>query len=209
MDNIRIGAAIRGLRQEHRLTQRQLADRLHVSAKTVSKWECGQGCPDPALWEALCACLGADLRKLLQGDLEPGRPDPGNMAKARFYVCPMCGNLLLGTGSCGVSCCGRSLTPLSHAADPEPLNLRVEEMDLDYYISWDHPMEKGHFLDFAAYVQDDRVLLIRLYPEQESAVRIPISRGDGVLYLHCTRHGLQRHRLSPPRAPSVTRRPRT
>ena len=164
MDNIRIGAAIRGLRQEHGLTQRQLADRLHVSAKTVSKWECGQGCPDPALWEALCACLGADLRKLLQGDLEPGRPDPGNMAKARFYVCPMCGNLLLGTGSCGVSCCGRSLTPLSPAADPEPLNLRVEEMDLDYYISWDHPMEKGHFLDFAAYVQDDRVLLIRLYP---------------------------------------------
>ena len=131
------------------------------------------------------------------------------MAKARFYVCPMCGNLLLGTGSCGVSCCGRSLTPLSPAADPEPLNLRVEEMDLDYYISWDHPMEKGHFLDFAAYVQDDRVLLIRLYPEQESAVRIPISRGDGVLYLHCTRHGLQRHRLSPPRTPSVTKRPWT
>ena len=68
-------------------------------------------------------------------------------------------------------------------------------MDLDYYLSWDHPMEKGHFLDFAACVRDDRVLLIRLYPEQESAVRIPASWRGGTLYLHCTRHGLQRFKL--------------
>lgn len=41
MDYIKIGASIRQLRRERALTQRQLADGLHVSHKTVSKWECG------------------------------------------------------------------------------------------------------------------------------------------------------------------------
>lgn len=195
MDYTKIGAAIRQLRRERGLTQRQLADGLHVSHKTVSKWECGLGCPDPALWEGLSALLGADLLKLLQGELDANRPDPGNMAKVRFYVCPVCGNLLASTGASGIFCCGRRLEPLSPAPQPEPLNLRMEEIDLDYYISWDHPMEKAHFLQFAAYVQDDRVLLIRLYPEQEHAVRIPASRRDGTFYLYCTKHGLQKHRL--------------
>ena len=195
MDCTKIGASIRQLRQERGLTQQQLADGLHVSHKTVSKWECGLGCPDSALWERLSALLGADLLKLLQGDLDASQPTPGNMAKVRFYVCPVCGNLLVGTGAGGTFCCGRSIEPLSPAPQPEPLNLQMEEMDLDYYISWDHPMEKDHFLQFAAYVQDDRVLLIRLYPEQERAVRIPASRRDGSLYLYCTRHGLQKHKL--------------
>ena len=195
MDCIKIGLVIRQLRKERGLTQKQLAERLHVSPKTISKWECGQGCPDPALWESLSALLGADLVKLLQGELSANRPDPGNMAKIRFYVCPICGNIMTSTGQCGIFCCGRRLTPLSPGADPEPLNLRVEEMDLDYYISWDHPMKKDHFLCFAAYVQDDRVLLIRLYPEQEPAVRIPASRRDGTLYLYCSKHGLQKQKL--------------
>ena len=195
MDYTKIGVAIRQLRRERNLTQRQLAEGLHISHKTVSKWECGLGCPDPALWEGLSALLGADLLKLLRGELDTNRPDPGNMSKVRFYVCPVCGNLLSSTGASGIFCCGRRLEPLSPAQQPEPLNLRVEEMDLDYYISWDHPMEKGHFLQFAAYVQDDRVLLIRLYPEQERAVRIPASRRDGILYLYCTKHGLQKHKL--------------
>ena len=194
MDCTKIGASIRQLRQERGLTQQQLADGLHVSHKTVSKWECGLGCPDSALWERLSALLGADLLKLLQGDLDASRPDPGNMAKVRFYVCPVCGNLLVGTGASGVFCCGRSVEPLSPTPQPELLNLRMEEMDLDYYISWEHPVEKDHFLQFAAYVQDDRVLLIRLYPEQEPAVRIPASRRDGCLYLYCTKHGLQQHK---------------
>ena len=195
MDQSKIGAAIRQLRLERGLTQRQLAEDLHVSPKTVSKWECGQGCPDPALWTELSGRLGADLLGLLHGEMAANRPDPGNMNRVRFYVCPVCGNLLTSSGACTLSCCGRRLAPLSPAQDPEPLDLKLEETDLDYYLSWDHPMEKGHFLDFAACAQDDRVLLIRLYPEQESAVRIPASRRSGTLYLHCTRHGLQRFKL--------------
>ena len=195
MDYMKIGLTIRQLRKEQGLTQRQLADILHICPKTVSKWECGQGCPDAALLEGLSGALGADLLKLLRGELEPNRPDHGNMAKVRFYLCPVCGNLLTSTGGCSIFCCGRKLTPLSPAVQPEPLGLHGEEMDIDYYLTWDHPMEKGHFLTFAALVQDDRVLLIRLYPEQAPAVRLPVSCRRGTLYLYCSQHGLQKFSL--------------
>ena len=195
MDQNKIGAAIRQLRLERGLTQRQLAEDLHVSPKTISKWECAQGCPDPALWAELSGRLGADLLGLLHGEMAANRPDPGNMNRVRFYVCPVCGNLLTSSGACTLSCCGRRLAPLSPAQDPEPLGLKGEEMDLDYYLSWDHPMEKGHFIRFAACVAPDRLLLVRLYPEQGSEFRIPQLRGGAKLYLCCSRHGLFRAEL--------------
>ena len=52
------GAMIRRLREEKRITQQQLADRLGVSGKAVSKWETGRGYPDITLIEPLAAALG-------------------------------------------------------------------------------------------------------------------------------------------------------
>ena len=49
MDNAKIGALIRRLRKEKKMTQLQLALKLHISDKTVSKWERGLGCPDVSL----------------------------------------------------------------------------------------------------------------------------------------------------------------
>ena len=49
MDHTKIGGLIRRLRQERGLTQRQLAERMGISDKTVSKWERGMGCPDLSL----------------------------------------------------------------------------------------------------------------------------------------------------------------
>jgi desulfoferrodoxin (superoxide reductase-like protein) len=69
-------------------------------------------------------------------------------------------------------------------------SLEVQEIDIDYYISFDHEMHKSHFISFVAYVADDKVLLNRLYPEQNSAVRFPIMRGNGKLYGYCNNHGL-------------------
>ena len=53
--------------------------------------------------------------------------------------------------------------------------MTVEQIDGDYYITVDHPMEKGHFLSFAAYVKSERLYFIRLYPEHESFVPVPRS----------------------------------
>lgn len=75
------------------------------------------------------------------------------------------------------------------AEKEEGLEITIEESDTDYYITFNHPMEKEHYISFAAYVKSDRVILNRLYPEQSPAFRIPISHG-GKLYLYCINHGL-------------------
>lgn len=192
MDCTKIGQLIMQLRKEKGLTQRQVAEKLHISNKTVSKWECGLGCPEASLWSGLSTILGVDIQKLLDGELDINKPDIGKMKQIRFYVCPSCGNILLSTGEASISCCGRKLHPLKAALVKEAFEITVEEMDMDYYIAFGHAMEKNHYISFAAYVFSDRVLLTRLYPEQGAEMRIPIMQSGGDLYLYCTEHGLQR-----------------
>ncbi|MFR6186637.1 MAG: helix-turn-helix domain-containing protein [Lawsonibacter sp.] len=67
MDNIRTGALIRRLRRELGLTQLQLAGRLGVSDKAVSKWERGLGSPEVSTLPRLSQVLGVDLARMLQG----------------------------------------------------------------------------------------------------------------------------------------------
>ena len=109
MNCAKVGALIASLRREKGLTQKQLADALHISDKTVSKWERGLGCPDVSLLRALAAALGVELSRLLEGALGESRADSGNLARVRFYVCPSCGSLSVVSGTPELSCCGRRL----------------------------------------------------------------------------------------------------
>ncbi len=68
MDQIKIGAFIAALRKEQGLTQRQLAEELNISDKTVSKWECGKGLPEVSLMLPLCRRLGITVNELLSGE---------------------------------------------------------------------------------------------------------------------------------------------
>lgn len=68
MDNVRFGKFVRACRREQNMTQKQLADCLHVSDKAVSKWENGIGFPDIKLLEPLANCLGVGLLELMQGE---------------------------------------------------------------------------------------------------------------------------------------------
>lgn len=194
MDCEKTGTLIRTLRAERGLTQKQIADALGISPKTVSKWECGLGCPDLGLWRDLAVILGTDVEQLMEGELKRNRPDSGNISRVRFYVCPLCGNVLFSTGPANIHCCGQRLEALIPSVEQLP-DLTVEEMDTDYYLTFDHPMTKQHHLTFAAYVKTDRITLHRLYPEQEAAVRFPVQRG-GVLYVCCSQHGLMRYKVS-------------
>ena len=67
MDCEKIGALIRTLRREQGMTQRELGEALHISDRTVSKWERGLGCPDVSLLPALSARLGVALEGMLSG----------------------------------------------------------------------------------------------------------------------------------------------
>lgn len=190
MDARETGALLARLRKERGLTQRQVAEGLHVSAQAVSKWERCLGCPDVSLLPALSAMFGVSVEGLLAGELAREKNDGGNMKRLKFYVCPDCGNILTATGGGEVSCCGRRLEPLAARPVDEAHAAAVQEVEEDWYVTFRHPMEKNHFFRFAAYVATERVLLVRLYPEQGGEFRIPQLRGGGRLYLCCSRDGL-------------------
>lgn len=68
MDQIQIGKFIAESRKSRNLTQRQLADALSISDKTISKWECGKGLPEVSLMLPLCAALDITVNDLLSGE---------------------------------------------------------------------------------------------------------------------------------------------
>lgn len=68
MDQIKTGKFIADCRKSKNLTQRELADRLLISDKTVSKWECGKGMPELSLMLPLCDALDITVNELLSGE---------------------------------------------------------------------------------------------------------------------------------------------
>lgn len=67
MDQVQIGKFIAAARKAQNLTQRQLAESLSISDKTVSKWECGKGLPEVSLMLPLCKALDITVNDLLSG----------------------------------------------------------------------------------------------------------------------------------------------
>lgn len=189
MDCKKVGKLILSLRKEKGLTQKQLADSMNISDKTISKWERGLGCPDISLLRELSEILGINIEKILLGRLDSNDKDGGNMKRIKFFACQSCGNILTATGEGEVSCCGRKLSPLTACKADENHCINVSEVEDDLYITFSHEMAKSHFINFVAYVKWDRVLLIRLYPEQNAEVRFPKMNG-GKIYYCCNRHGL-------------------
>lgn len=189
MNCARVGELLQKLRKEKNMTQKQVAESLNISDKTVSKWECGMGCPDVSLLHELSNIFGINIEKILLGDLEPNDVTGGNMKQLKFYECKECKNVITSTGVAEISCCGRKLTPEIPSKNDELHKLIVEEVEDDYYVTIDHEMTKEHFISFVAYVTGDRILLIKLYPEQNPEVRFPKMR-KGKLYAFCSQHGL-------------------
>ena len=189
MNLCEIGKLLCDLRKDKKMTQKQVADKLGILPKTVSKWETGHGFPDVSFVSALADILGVSERTILSGDLKRNNKDVGNIKRIKFYVCPRCGSIMQGVGGCQVICCGEPLVPLKSKPTDECHMLNVSEIENDYYIEFNHGMTKGHYISFAAFVGFDKVITIKLYPQQDAVVRFPkVCRGT--LYFYCTNHGL-------------------
>ena len=189
MDNTSVGKLILALRKELGMTQLQLAERMHISDKTVSKWERGLGCPDVSLLPELSHLLGVDLASLLAGSLNEKDAQGGSMKKTNFYVCPNCGNIITGMTECSVSCCGKKLLPLEAKKADEEHKLTVEKIENDYFLTTEHSMTKEHYISFMTLVTGDTVVMRKQYPEWNLQARIPMI-GHGRLVWYCTQDGL-------------------
>ena len=191
MDVRKTGSLIAALRREQNMTQKELAELLCLSDRTVSKWERGAGAPDVSLWSDLSEILGISVRDLLAGERTINPKDGGNMKRTKFYVCPHCGNILTASSAAQLTCCGEPLSPLEAKPEDSAHTISVETMDGEYYVSMQHEMSKAHYISFFACLTGDKLYLNRLYPEGDAAARFP-RIGMGTLYAYCTDGGLYR-----------------
>ena len=188
------GAAIKSLREKGGMTQAELADKIGVSSKTVSKWETAKGLPDITLLRPLAQALGVSVIELMNGEPITNRNVSANLLRGRFYVCPICGNVIHALGDALVSCCGVTLPALDAEEADDDHAVVVERVEDEHFLTVQHPMSKAHFISFAAFVTCDRLQLVKLYPEGNAGTRMQL-RGRGYLYWYCNRHGLFRRKM--------------
>lgn len=185
------GAMIKRLREKKGLSQQQLAEKLAVTDKAVSKWETGRGYPDITLIEPLAAALGVSIIELFSGEDVVNTNKSFKMSRINFYVCPLCGNVIHAAGEAVISCCGIKLPALEAERPDAGHSVRVEVIEDEYFVTTDHSMRKGHYISFLAAVSDQGLQLVKLYPEGAAQARFRI---DGVkhIFAYCNRHGLYR-----------------
>ena len=81
MDEKRTGELIQNRRKQLDLSQKQLAEMLDISPKTVSKWETGRGLPDTGILLPLSECLGCSVENLLKGELDSEKTEQNNQQR--------------------------------------------------------------------------------------------------------------------------------
>ncbi len=183
------GATIKVLREGRKLTQAELAEKIGVSSKTVSKWETAKGLPDISLLQPLAQALGISVIELMNGEHVTNKNISANMLRCKFYVCPICGNVIHGTGNAVVSCCGITLPALEAEDADNSHGITIEKVEDEVFLTIRHPMTKQHFISFMAFVTSDRIQMVKFYPEGNAETRLQL-RGRGYLYYYCNQHGL-------------------
>lgn len=182
-------AVIRELREKKNLTQAELAEKLCVSDKTISKWETAKGYPDISLLEPIARVFGVSITELISGNAVINANVSSNMLRSKFYVCPVCGNIVHSMGEAVLHCHGVLLTPCQAEETDETHKIFMEKVEDEYYVRIEHDMTKKHYISFIAAVSSDRIQMVKLYPEENAEARFQINGVKQILF-YCNRDGL-------------------
>ena len=188
MDQYVTGITIKTLRENKQITQLQLAETLGVSDKTISKWETGKGYPDISLLEPIAKAFQVSVTELISGNTIRNANVSANMLRSKFYVCPVCGNVIHSMGEAVIQCHGIVLNALEAEPADGQHKLTAERVEDEYYVTVDHPMTKDHYISFIAAVGPDKIQMIKLYPEWNAEARFKISLVKK-FYFYCNRDG--------------------
>ena len=183
------GAVIKELREKQNLTQAELAEKLNVSDKTVSKWETGKGYPDISMLEPLAKVFEVSVAELLSGNAVQNINVSANIMRSKFYVCPVCGNSIHSMGEAVIHCHGVLLTPCQAEETDEHHKIFIERVEDDYYVQIEHDMTKQHYISFIAALSSDKIQMVKLYPEGNAEARFEM-RGVKQILFYCNRDGL-------------------
>lgn len=183
------GAVIKELRERGKMTQQRLAEILAVSDKTISKWETGKGYPDVTLLEPIANAFKVSVPELITGNPIQNTNLSANMMRSKFYVCPICGNVIHGMGESVIHCHGIQLLPCEAEPADDHHKMIVERVEDEYFVRVEHDMTKTHYVSFIAALSSDRCQMVKLYPEGNAQARFQISGVRG-FYFYCNRDGL-------------------
>ena len=189
MDQYITGTVIKELREKYHLTQAELAEKLNISDKTVSKWETAKGYPDISLLEPIAKIFNISVTELISGNAVRNMNASANMLRSKFYVCPVCGNSIHSMGEAVIQCHGIMLTPCQAEKTDENHMIFVERVEDEYYIRIDHDMTKKHYISFIAGLSSDKAQIVKLYPEGNAEARLKINGVKKILF-YCNRDGL-------------------
>lgn len=189
MDQYVTGVMIKALREKKQMTQVELAELLNISDKTISKWENGKGYPDITLLEPIAKALHISVVELLNGNAVMNTNVSANMLRSRFYVCPICGNVMHSMGETVISCHGIFLPPLEAENVDKIHDGSIEVVEDEYFVTIDHEMTKNHYISFVAALSSDRLQIVKLYPEGNAQARFKIN-GVKSLFFYCNQDGL-------------------
>ena len=183
------GAVIKELRKKNKMTQLQLADKLGVSDKTVSKWETAKGYPDITLIQPIAEAFSVSVTELISGNAVYNSNVSANVLKSKFYVCPVCGNIIHSMGEAVIHCHGVLLTAETAERSDESHKITVEKIEDEYFVKIDRAMTKNHYISFIAALSCDKIELVKLYPEGSNEARFKRSGVEKILF-YCNRDGL-------------------
>lgn len=182
------GTLIKELREKSNMTQVELAKKLSISDKTISKWETGKGLPDISMLKPIAKAFNISIAELMSGTKINNANTSSNVMRSKFYVCPICGNVIHCMGEASVNCHGYTLTPLNPKETDEHHMIFIEKVEDDYYIQIDHDMTKEHYISFVAALSEDKVQYIKLYPEGSVEARFD-TRGIKRVVFYCNKDG--------------------
>ena len=183
------GTVIKELREKNNMTQLQLAEKLGVSDKSISKWECFRGYPDISLLESIAKVFKISVTELISGNAIQNANVSANMLWSKFYICPVCGNVIHSMGEAAIHCHGIQLMPLEVEAPDDHHMISIERIEDEYYVRIDHSMTKEHYISFVAAASSGDMQLVKLYPEGNAEAGFKI-RGVKRIFFYCNRDGL-------------------
>ena len=183
------GAVIKELREKNKMTQLQLAEKLRVSDKAISRWETGKGYPDITLLESIADAFSISVTELISGNTVYNANVSANMMRSKFYICPVCGNVIHTMGEAVIHCHGVQLKPAEPEEEDDTHRITIKKIEDELYVHIDHDMTKQHYISFIAAASSDRMQFVKLYPEGNAEGRFKIM-GVKKLYFYCNRDGL-------------------
>lgn len=183
------GTIIKEQRERNKMTQLQLAEKLGVTDKTISKWETGKGYPDIALLEPIADAFSISVTELISGNAVSNANVSANMLRSKFYICPVCGNIIHTMGEAVIHCHGVQLQPAAPEETDENHKIFIEKVEDEYYVRIEHSMTKKHYISFIAAASSDRMQIVKVYPEGSAEARFKMN-GVREIFFYCNKDGL-------------------